>query len=127
MLHLPEPGIESQSILKTRSALPEEVRFAFKIQSAVLWHQPISRERRHRTIRIAVRMRQLLPIQVATRQGFDIRRFVFAQTLGAAIDPDAALRQTLPGLRSAGPNNLSRLDLPIIRHSVSFRNPKSHT
>src|SRR6266513_340557 len=114
MRHLPEPRIERQSILETRSALPEEVLLAVKIQISALWDQPVSRDRRHRGIGIAVRMRKLLPIQFATYQGFDIRRFVFAQTLGASIHPDSALGQALPGLRSAGPDDLIGFDLPII-------------
>src|SRR5438270_4582991 len=125
MRHLFEPTVQRERLLKTRSAFPEEIFLAPQIDRLIFRHQSISRQRCHFAISVAILMCKLKPINRGAGERFDSRRFLLAETFSTTVYPDAATRQTLPGLRPAGPNNLAGLDIPMIRQRIGFSNPKA--
>src|SRR5207253_6234795 len=124
MRHPFEPTVPRERVLKTRSAFPEEIFLATQIDRLIFRHYSISRQRCPLAISVAALMCELKPINRRAGERFDPRRFLFTQALSTSVHPDAATRQTLPGLHPAGPNNLIGPDVPMIRQRIGFGNPK---
>src|SRR5258708_902064 len=117
------PRAKRKRTFKNRATLPKEIFPACEIHTAIFWLEPVRRKRWDHPVIIARRMGQLKPTQFPPRQGLYLLRFMLAQTLGRTVHPNAAARQSFPALHSAGPNDLIRFRIPIIRQSIGFGNP----
>ena len=105
---------------KEAAARPEEVR----ARRQILRHVQLDRVGRQRIGITRGGVRQPSPRHRMPRQRIDVRRFRVAESVGTAVDPDAARGQTLPCPFAGGPDELGGLFM-VAGPGVGSRHPEA--